>query len=1131
MTTPGHIWYEDPQYPLLAAAILGRHERGEAEADISSALRDFLIATGLVKRDEIVEEHPPATTARRYAVDLTVLDTFIEVKRRIGAAGRGGPNPEYVAQLDSYLAEAEKRGGRARMGILTDGKYWLLRWPGAGPVNTAPPYGFALESSEQWIPLFEWLRDTALEARADLPIKPEEVERYFGPGSPNYHREINALKTRYQEAAGRETVRVKRRLWHDLLRTALGEIAHSPEQLDDLFLRHTYLSAVIGMVVQASFGIDLRQLADNEPEDLLYGRRFRNDTGLQGMVESDFFTWPAETGGGPWLQALARRVANFNWQEAPANIGAILYEKVIPANERRQLGEYYTPGWLAGAMARELITDPLNQRVLDPACGSGAFITEAVTHFIAAAAQTDWEPGAALNRLREAVTGIDVHPAAAHLARAAWTLAARPAINAAREAGQSAALSIPVYLGDALQLRFRAGDLFAEQEITIQTQDAENTELVFPASLVERPEQFDALMVDIAAYIEQGADPLLALDDHHIAGVKERKTLAATIAAMQKLHRQGRNHIWAYYTRNMVRPVALARSKVDVVIGNPPWINYNQTANVLRVELEQLSKERYGIWAGGHYATHQDVAGLFFARCVDLYLKEGGVIGFVMPHSALQAGQFRKWREGRWASKPNGRGRNHSADFTLSVKFSHKPAWDLARLEPNDFFPVAACVVFARSAGSGGGAKSLAGKAELWQGSAGAADIQRVRRAIADTASGRDSHYEGYSRQGASIVPRCLFFVNETENTAIIRAGQTITVNPRRGVYDKEPWKNLDLTALGRQTIENRHWFAVHLGETIAPYVALEPLRALLPLKRGDYALPTDREGVGGIRLGGLERRMRERWQIVSRLWEDNKRPVNKLNLLEQLDYKRKLSSQLSWQEAPGDRPVRVVYTSAGEPTAALLESNDAIVESKLFWIACKDREEANYLLAIINSNALYTAVQPLMTTGQYGARDLQKHLWQLPIPEFDPRQKLHMVIAKAGERAAAGAAQKLAEVRERRGGQASVTIIRRELRAWLRSAAEGKEVEAAVAALLGQGVDYRGTITIEEGKRFGKPCIRGIRMTAQDVMEYLAGGETWASMLYHFPNLVEQDLYVCLSFAAAEQMDDDYSRLRYAVI
>ena len=668
MVTTQHLDVNDPKYPILAADILGRHGRNEAEANITSSVRDFLIQTGLVKADEIVEENPPSDLSRR-AVDLTALDTFVEVKRRIGTAGSGEPNPLYVAQLDEYLAESEQKG-RVRMGLLTDGRYWLLRWPGAGPVNTAPPYGFTLDSADSWLPLYEWLRDNALEALEDKSTDRDSIADHFGPASPNYLRDINALTELYRQAEDYETVKVKRQLWHDLLRTALGEVARSSRELDDLFIRHTYLSAVIGMVVQASFGIDIRRLAAVEPEDLLYGRRFRNDTGLQGIVESDFFTWPAEVAGSPWLQTLARRVARFNWPEAPADIGAILYETVIPAHERRQLGEYYTPDWLARAMVQELVTDPINQRVLDPACGSGTFIAEAVSHFLRAAMPRgeagQLHPKEILDKLRDAVTGIDIHPVAVHLARTAWTLAARPAIMAATRAGFDASLSIPVYLGDSLQLRFRTGDMFAENSVTIQTQDEENTELVFPASLVQRPEHFDSLMGQVAEAIERGENPDYVLDDHSLNDPVERKTIQATISVMQELHHRGRNHIWAYYTRNMVRPVVLSRKKVDVIIGNPPWLSYRNTFNVLRTELERQSKNSYGIWVGGRYANRQEVAGLFFARSVDLYLKEGGAIGMVMPHSTLQSGQHAKWRTGLWTSQPTGRGRNRTPTRTLA---------------------------------------------------------------------------------------------------------------------------------------------------------------------------------------------------------------------------------------------------------------------------------------------------------------------------------------------------------------------------------------------------------------------------------------------------------------------------------
>ena len=1050
---PVHIDPNDPACAEAASEILRRHDAGQLEANITTAVRDFLVRTRLVNSNEIDEENAPALGSRS-AVDLTALDTFIEFKRRIGTAAGFDPDPENVEQLDDYLEQSQKQG-HVRMGILTDGKYWLLRWPGAGPVTTAPPYAFTLEHPDRWIALYEWLRSHALSAEENKPPSRDTIVKDFGPNSPSYRRDIAALKRLYERYAEAGTIRVKRQLWQDLLTAALGEVADNPSQMDDLFVRHTYLTAVIGMVVQARFGIDIRRLSETDPADLLHGRDFRSKTGLQGIVESDFFAWPTEVGGLPLLATLARRVARFDWKTAPNDIAAVLYETVIPPDERRQLGEYYTPDWLARTIVREVVTDPIHQRVLDPACGSGTFVAEAVAHFIAAAQDADMGANDVFSKLRESVTGIDVHPVAVHLARSAWVLAAQPAIQAAVEQGLAASVTVPIYLGDALQLRFRTGDIFARHNVTVQVQDDENTELVFPVSLIERAETFDALMGDVAQAIETGDDPTLALDDNHISDPAERQTLEKTIDAMLHLHSDGRNHIWAYYTRNLVRPVALGQAKVDVIVGNPPWINYNQTVSTLRTELERQSKEDYGIWTGGRYATHQDVAGLFFARSVDLYLRDKGVIGMVMPHSALQAGQYDKWRTGAWRAKATGgdpaRGRRRRKDRTpgrvLSVDFGYKTAWDLERLEPNTFFPIPASVVFAKNLGLVAKAVPLAGNAERWLGKAGAADVKRTTTAITDTSAHGGSPYGGHSRQGATIVPRRLHFVNETESDVVVRAGQTITVDPRRGTQDKEPWRSLDLTAITGQAIETAHVFDVHLGETLLPYATLDPLKAVLPMKRGGAGMPTAPNGPGGIRLGGLERRMRDRWQTVNRLWEDNKAIANSLNLSGRLDYHGELSAQLDWQQNPSDRPVRVVYTTSGEPTAALLR-DDAIVDHVLYWVVCKDAQEANYLLAIINSDALFEAVAPLMPKGQFGARHLHKHLWKLPIPEFDPANPLHAAVSDAGKAAAEGASRQLATLQAERS-RVTVTIARRELRNWLRNSPEGRSVEQIVTRLL----------------------------------------------------------------------------------
>jgi len=63
--------------------------------------------------------------------------------------------------------------------------------------------------------------------------------------------------------------------------------------------------------------------------------------------------------------------------------------------------------------------------------------------------------------------------------------------------------------------------------------------------------------------------------------------------------------------------------------------------------------------------------------------------------------------------------------------------------------------------------------------------------------------------------------------------------------------------------------------------------------------------------------------------------------------------------------------------------------------------------------------------------------------------------------------------------------------------------------------VNYEAILTIEPGKRGGKPCIRGLRITVYDVLEYLASGMTPEQILEDFPDLTAEDIRACLAFAA----------------
>ncbi|MGB7201057.1 MAG: DUF433 domain-containing protein [Pyrinomonadaceae bacterium] len=71
--------------------------------------------------------------------------------------------------------------------------------------------------------------------------------------------------------------------------------------------------------------------------------------------------------------------------------------------------------------------------------------------------------------------------------------------------------------------------------------------------------------------------------------------------------------------------------------------------------------------------------------------------------------------------------------------------------------------------------------------------------------------------------------------------------------------------------------------------------------------------------------------------------------------------------------------------------------------------------------------------------------------------------------------------------------------------------------------MNYSDIITIEPGKRGGKPCIRGMRITVYDVLDYLASGMTHEEILDDFPELTSEDIFACLAFAADREKSQLY--------
>ena len=116
-----------------------------------------------------------------------------------------------------------------------------------------------------------------------------------------------------------------------------------------------------------------------------------------------------------------------------------------------------------------------------------------------------------------------------------------------------------------------------------------------------------------------------------------------------------------------------------------------------------------------------------------------------------------------------------------------------------------------------------------------------------------------------------------------------------------------------------------------------------------------------------------------------------------------------------------------------------------MYFIPCHDLDEARYLAAIINSENLYQNVQKLMSKGQYGPRDIHKHIWRLPIPTYVPTNSLHRDLVFLSEVAEQESAAIMAKEPLPRSGR----TIRAKIRDWQLSSATAMEMEQVMNHLL----------------------------------------------------------------------------------
>jgi hypothetical protein len=634
-------------------------------------------------------------------------------------------------------------------------------------------------------------------------------------------------------------------------------------------------------------------------------------------------------------------------------------------------------------MVETVVTDPLAQRVLDPSCGSGTFLFHAARLYLDTALGAGIPLAQALDGLAGHVIGIDLHPVAVALARVTYLLA----IGRERLTSRRGEISVPVYLGDSVQWQQRL-DLLDHDQLVVPTGSGARPveeDLRFPEHLLADAVRFEKIVTDLADLAQRpdrprGSVPVGALQGlfHRLAVAPEDQVaLTGNFRLLCRLVDEGRDHVWSYYVRNLARPMWLSRpeNRVDVLVGNPPWLSYRNMPREMQERFRELSRER-GLWHGNESATHQDLSGLFAARAIQQYLSGDGRFAFVVPNAVLDRPYFAGFRAGRY----------HAPSESVEVVFTG--SWDLRRLRPH-FFPRGCGVVFGRRTGVRT-AEPLPTFTEQWTGRvprdahdwhAAAPHFTREPATLALVGDSLiESPYGPRFSQGATIVPRMLFFVEERGTSPLGAAHGRTLVHSERSSTEKAPWKNLPAVS---GAIENEFLHPVLLGESVLPYRVLPPRTAVLPIK-GRILMDGQHPNID------LYPGLADWWRIVERLWNTN-RASDRLTLRERLDFRRGLTDQL-----PATR-LRLVYAKAGmHVSAALVDSDSAVIDHKLYWGAVASREEGMYLCAILNTSALTNLVRPFMSYGK-DERDIDKVLWKLPIPLYDPAIAEHRRLAELG--------------------------------------------------------------------------------------------------------------------------------------
>jgi type I restriction-modification system DNA methylase subunit len=864
----------------------------------------------------------------------------------------------------------------------------------------------------------------------------EELDEVFGVDSETFERSLEILEEAYEES---ERADVHRQEWADYLTYAHGE---SPDEQVQLYLRHTYLASFAKLLSYMVFtrgsmpGID-------DAKEVLSGEITAPFP--ENLFEEDLFAWVGRTGAGDeFVELLLDRLLQFNLGRVDQDVFKRLYQDMVSYEVRHDLGEYYTPDWLAEYIVREKMDIEADDSVLDPGCGSGTFLVEALQHKMHLDTS---QPDELISRLPQEVVGFDIHPLAVMIAKANYVAAIRDLLPYRRED-----IQLPVYLADSVLFNDELRDTQNLDGVEVRGPiRVSEQEYYLPQRAIEHPQKFDQSIDIIDGFLDNGS----SFEDRLSRNIPEFESVSSAFEQIRHdvavAAEDGRDSIHTFILKNFFRPLYLSDrdddDKFDALIGNPPFLSARYMNADQQTEMMDLARE-YDLHPGAENVTQMDLATIFVARCTDIYLKDSESLGFVMPRSIFSANHHHPFRRGEM-----------SVDLDLTeVLDLYGEDEDDEGVEPLFNIPASAII------GEGGNELSYPIHKETVSGEldeknvdldvasdqlefeSGQIFLHGDERTSWDEvpAMSRSVYYESLLN-GATLYPRPLTMAQLDERTTEygFNANQPPVKTSDHALETTKSYGDADLSA----NVESEFLYSTLISTDMVPFTHRAYRLSVIPAtttSSGHEIIDQDQAETGGYTgLADWLSQANEHWEGKA----------DRDNINEQLNYRNKVTRQ-----DPSTR-YKVLFLAKGKYMTGCvidLESNVSgdlpidvngfIADHNTYYYETDSADEAYYLSAFFNSPLLDEMKRNLQSKGDFDERDIHKSPLEFPIPDFDPDDSDHQRLADLAREGERQANELLPEAEEQYSG---IGWIRRSMRDDLSEVRD--EIDEIVEGLLSE--------------------------------------------------------------------------------